>query len=74
MLINEWTKGKVRDGLGVKLKPFSKIGLAAVIMINTSVVAPYLRNINKKLILIAIVVFFIAFCGCLFAWLIGIST
>lgn len=72
MALNEWTKGKAMERLGPKLSPLSKIALATVIMINTSVVAPYLRDVNQKLILVGLIVLFIAFCGYLFAWLLGI--
>ncbi|WP_147535350.1 bile acid:sodium symporter family protein [Bacillus marasmi] len=53
MTLHEVTKGKVKQKLGVPLAPFSKIGLAAVVMINSSVVAPYLKNFDVKLLTIA---------------------
>lgn len=71
MLINHITKGKsVRTGK--LLAPFSKIGLASVVMINGAVVAPFLTEINGKLIIIAITVFVLAFIGYLLAWIIAI--
>ncbi|MDL4841156.1 bile acid:sodium symporter family protein [Aquibacillus rhizosphaerae] len=71
MCLNHITKGRVRNSLSPQLAPISKVGLASVIMINSSIVAPYLSNINWKLISIAGVVFFIAFCGYLISWVIG---
>lgn len=53
MMLHELTKGKVKEKLGVPLAPFSKIGLAAVVMINSSVVAPYLKHFDLKLLMIA---------------------
>lgn len=53
MTLHELTKGKIKQKLGVPLAPFSKIGLAAVVMINSSVVAPYLKNFDFKLLTIA---------------------
>ncbi|WP_186576824.1 bile acid:sodium symporter family protein [Aquibacillus kalidii] len=71
MCLNEMTKGRVKDTLSPRLAPFSKVGLASVIMINSSVVAPYLKDINWKLVKIATVMFFIAFCGYLISWIVG---
>lgn len=71
MLINHWTKGKSKDSLSPKLAPFSKIGLIAVVSINSAVVAPYLKDVNPKLVSIAIVAFLISFFGYLFAWGLG---
>lgn len=72
MFLNHLTKGKVKHNLAPILAPFSKIGLGLVVMLNGAVVAPYLRDINGKLIMVAFVVFFIAFTGYLFSYLFGI--
>jgi bile acid:Na+ symporter, BASS family len=71
MLLNQLTKGKVTKTLSPRLAPFSKIGLGFVVMLNGAVVAPYLRNIDLKLISITLVVFLIALSGYLFSFLIG---
>ena len=71
MFLNELTAGKVKETLGTKLAPVSKVGLAAVVMINSSIIAPHLSHIDGKLILIAVVVFGIASSGYLFSWLIS---
>ncbi|MGE8079979.1 bile acid:sodium symporter family protein [Peribacillus loiseleuriae] len=71
MLLNQVTKGKVKTVLGPRLSPISKIFLGIVVLLNSSVIAPYLRNIDTKLVFIAIVVFFISFSGYLFSFLIG---
>lgn len=71
MFLNEVTKGKVTKALSPNLAPFSKISLGIVVMINSAVVAPYLRNVDLKLVIIAVVVFLIAFSGYLFAFMIG---
>lgn len=71
MVLNQFTDGKVKDAVGAKLAPFSKMGLVFVVMLNSAVVAPYLRTIDKKLISITIVVFFLSSSGYLFSWLIG---
>jgi bile acid:Na+ symporter, BASS family len=50
MLLNQVTNGKVKEMLGAPLSPFSKVGLAAVVMLNSAVVAPYLSHIDQKLL------------------------
>ncbi len=71
MILNQVTKGKIKTLLGPRLSPFSKIGLGIVVMLNGAIVAPYLKNVDLKLILITAIVFFIAFTGYLFSFLIG---
>lgn len=71
MLLNQRTKGSIKDTLGLRLAPFSKICLGFVVMLNGAVVAPYLKNINLKLISITLVVFFIAMTGYLFSFVAG---
>ncbi|QNF29152.1 MULTISPECIES: bile acid:sodium symporter family protein [Metabacillus] len=70
MFINQLSKGKSVN-VGKTLAPFSKLGLASVVMINGAVVAPYLKVITSKLVVIAITVFILAFIGYLLAWLVG---
>ncbi|WP_026568400.1 bile acid:sodium symporter family protein [Bacillus sp. UNC41MFS5] len=71
MYLNQVTKGKIKDQLGTRLAPFSKICLGLVVMLNGAVVAPYLKNINLKLVSITLTVFLIALTGYLFSFLIG---
>jgi bile acid:Na+ symporter, BASS family len=71
MTLNQWTRGKVKEVWSPRLAPFSKIGLGIVVMLNGAVVAPYLRDVSWKLVIIAVVVFFIAITGYLFAFLLG---
>lgn len=71
MFLNQLTKGKIKDQLGSRLAPFSKISIGIVVMLNGAVVAPYLKNINLKLVAITVTVFCIAFTGYLFSFLLG---
>ncbi|MEH7418389.1 bile acid:sodium symporter family protein [Neobacillus drentensis] len=71
MTLNQLTKGKVKEQIGPSLAPFSKICLGIVVMLNGSVVAPYLKHIDLKLISIIVVVFFIALTGYLFSFFAG---
>lgn len=74
MIINQFGKQTVVTKLRTNLAPFSKIGLPFVIAINSSAVAPYLTNINFEFLQIMVTMLFIAICGYLFTWLLGIVT
>ncbi|WP_449539799.1 bile acid:sodium symporter family protein [Ferdinandcohnia sp. Marseille-Q9671] len=71
MVVNHATNGTCTKTISPNLAPFSKIGLGVVVMINSAEIAPYLKNVDLKLVMIAAVVFFIAFCGYLLSWGIG---
>jgi len=73
MLVNQFSKEKAK-AWNQTLSPFSKIGLALVVSINSSVVAPYLRNIDKKFLQVTLTIFIIALSGYFFAWILGILT
>lgn len=71
MTLNQLTKGKVKEQIGPSLAPFSKICLGIVVMLNGSVVAPYLKHIDLKLVSIIVIVFCIALTGYLFSFFVG---
>ncbi|NQD65170.1 bile acid:sodium symporter family protein [Bacillus haikouensis] len=71
MLCNHLTKGSIKDTVGRRLSPFSKIGIGVVVAINSSAVAPYLLDLSWKLFFIAFVVLFVAISGFTIAWLLG---
>ena len=71
IVVNELSKGEIPKKFGEKLTPFSKLCLFAVIMINSSAIAPYLIDFNLQLISIILLVFTIAVSGYIFAFLIG---
>ena len=71
ILVNELSKGEIPKKYGKKLSPFSKLCLFAVIMINSSAIAPYLKDFNIQLISVLLSVFFFAASGYAFALLIG---
>lgn len=70
MLFNQFA-GKSAAALSSRLSPFSKLGMAIVVMLNGAVVAPYLKEVNLKLILIGITVFCVAFMGYLISFIIA---
>lgn len=71
MVLNQYLNGNMTKKLSTSLAPFSKISLGIVVMLNGSIVAPFLKDINLKLISITVMVFFIAATGYLFSFLIG---
>lgn len=71
MLLNQYVKRNITKKLSTILAPFSKISLGIVVMLNGAIVAPYLKDVNVKLISITVMVFFIAATGYLFSFLIG---
>lgn len=71
LILNEWTKGKIDKTLGKKLAPFQKLSLFLIVMINSSVIAPYIKNISWELVAIIFVVLFISICGYAFCLIIG---
>ena len=71
MTLNQVLKKKVASGISARLSPFAKIAMGFVVMLNGAVVAPYLMNINLKLIGIAIIVFLVAFSGYLISFFTG---
>ncbi|MCL6457056.1 MAG: bile acid:sodium symporter family protein [Gorillibacterium sp.] len=71
MLINDWTKGRVKARWSPRLSPFSKIAMGLVVAINGSVIAPYLRDINLRLLQIALVVLAFASVGYIIGFLVS---
>ncbi|MDQ0194475.1 bile acid:sodium symporter family protein [Paenibacillus wynnii] len=63
MLLNEWTRGQIKVKWGPRLSPFSKLGMGVVVAINGSVVAPYLRSFDSRLLLISAVILTLACSG-----------
>lgn len=55
MAVNQASKGKVKASWGPVLAPFSKLGLAVVVMINSAVIAPYFKEWDVRVIGIAAV-------------------
>ena len=63
ILLNEWTKGNIEVTVGKKLAPFSKLCLFGIVMINSSAIAPYVKNITWELVGVVLVVFALAVSG-----------
>lgn len=71
IVINELTKGKFVQRYGKTLAPFSKLALFAIVMLNSSAIAPYVKNISWELAGVIGAVFFVSVSGYLFAHWIG---
>lgn len=71
ILLNEWTKGKVQQKIGPKLAPFSKLSLFAVVGINGSAVAPYVKSFSWQLAGIVLLVLVLSISGYVFSFLLG---
>lgn len=68
MLINQFMKPNSLKKVSSNISPLSKLGLPIVIAINSSAVAPYLKQIDFEFIQITIIMLFIAISGYLFSW------
>lgn len=68
MAINQWTKGRAKTEWGPKLAPFSKIGLALVVMINSSVIAPYFKQWDSGILFLGVVCVFVVALGYVIGW------
>ncbi|MER1986456.1 MAG: bile acid:sodium symporter family protein [Solibacillus sp.] len=71
IVINELTKGAFVQRYGKTLAPFSKLALFAIVMLNSSAIAPYVKNISWELAGVIGAVFFVSISGYIFAYWIG---
>src|SRR5690606_2105957 len=71
VLFNEWTKGKIVKSLGSKLAPFQKISVFFIVMINSSVIAPYLKTLSMETVNVIILVFIVSVSGYTFCLIVG---
>lgn len=71
MALNQYSRGNVKKTLAPKLAPFSKIGMGVVVAINSSIVAPYLTNMDRKIVGLAVLVLFLAIIGYVFGWFVS---
>jgi predicted Na+-dependent transporter len=71
MFLNQATKGKIQNTLSPRLAPFSKISVGIVVILNSSKIAPYLTHFDKKIMIMALLVLFIAASGYALSWMVG---
>ncbi|WP_018395397.1 bile acid:sodium symporter family protein [Bacillus sp. 37MA] len=68
MGVNQWLKAERASRISQKLSPFSKLSLPVVVAINSSVIAPYMKNIDLELLGILVTIFLIVLSVYLFSW------
>ncbi|WP_046175836.1 bile acid:sodium symporter family protein [Domibacillus indicus] len=68
MIANEWLKEEKASRLSQTLSPFSRVSLPIVIAVNSGVAAPYLRDIDARLIQILLTILFVVLCGYMLSW------
>ncbi len=68
MLLNQWTKGRIKSKVGPTLAPFSKLGLALVVAINSSAIADYFTNFNRDMIYLFLICILVVACGYVIGW------
>lgn len=71
MILNEVTKGRIKEVWGPKLAPFSKMSIFFVVMLNGSVTTPLFYDFTPKLIGIIVAVFVMAVLGYVVAMILG---
>ncbi|MGN7761394.1 bile acid:sodium symporter family protein [Paenibacillus sp. 22594] len=69
MVLNQWTKGTIAPVWSPRLNPISKLFMAMVIIINGSVISPYLADINLHLVGLAFVIVLMASTGYMLCFL-----
>lgn len=69
--LNELSKGAIPQRYSKTLAPFSKLALFGIVMLNSSAIAPYVKNISWELAGVIGAVFFVSVSGYLFAYWLG---
>lgn len=72
MFINQFTKKEITEKLSTMLSPFSKLGIGAVVAINSSSIAPYFKGFDAQLIKIMAVVFVLSLMAYTIGWICGL--
>lgn len=71
MIVGEWTKGTLQQRFSQPFALLSKCSLFGIIMINSSAIAPYVKNINAELAFVIGVVLLVAASGYVLALMLG---
>lgn len=71
IIANELSKGALPKRMSKSLAPFAKLCVFLVVAINSSSIAPFLKEVNWNLVAVILLVFMLAVTGYLFALLIG---
>ena len=71
MLLNQISRGRVRETWPSRLAPFSKMCLIFVVTANSSKVADYVRHMNAERFLVSGCILLLAFSGYVLGWLLA---
>ena len=71
MVINEWSKGKLEEKMRTPFALSSKLCLFGIIMINSSAIAPFVKNMDAELAGVIALVLFVALSGYTFSLILG---
>jgi bile acid:Na+ symporter, BASS family len=71
MVVHQLCSNAFTSRLSTNLAPFSKLGLICVVSINSSLVAPHLRELDISILVKVVLVFCLSFSGYLLSWLLG---
>lgn len=71
MLMNEWGKSEFVKKLSRTFAPFQKVSIFLIVFINSSVIAPYLKNISWDIVGIILLVLVVSLSGYTFCLIIG---
>ena len=71
LTINQLTRGRVKTSVSPALAPFSKFALMFVVAVNSTKVAPFLRNLSWKMVAVTVVMFLLAASAYSIGWLLA---
>jgi len=68
MLLNQWTQGRIKTSVGPVLAPFSKLGIALVVSINSSAISGYITEFSMELVYLFLICVIVVSCGYLIGY------
>lgn len=71
IFVNEWGNQSFNEKLKKNIPLFSKLALFSIITINSSVIAPYVKNFSWELVIVILLVLLLAVSGYLLAFLVA---
>ncbi len=69
MLINQYTRGRVEKTLAPVLAPYSKMAMILLVTLNSTKMAPFVKQLDWILLKITVTILVLAICGYVMGWL-----
>ncbi len=69
MLINQYTRGRVEKTLAPVLAPYSKMAMILLVTLNSTKMAPFVKQLDWILLKITVTILVLAICGYIMGWL-----